>query len=263
MITSPKNERVKAVIELNKKKKARDEAGLFTVEGIRMVSELPAERTEAVFVSESFVSEEGERPDGLPGDVPYETVSDGVFNAMSDTHSPQGILALVKQYEYTLNDILSAEGSAELLILEDIQDPGNLGTMIRAGEAAGITGVVMSRGTADIYNPKTVRSTMGSIFRVPFIYTADLRAFLRDIKGKGLKIYAADPEGTKIYDEADYTKDTGFLIGNEGNGLTRESLALADERVKIPMAGKVESLNAAIAASILMFEAAGQRRNRH
>ncbi len=268
MITSAKNDRIKDVIELNKKRKARDEAGLFTVEGVRMVSELPRERTEILYVSESFIEANGpylsdsEKDAGPGGEaVPYEIVSDSVFNAMSDTRSPQGVLALVRQYEYTPDDIIKDDDETVLLILEDIQDPGNLGTMLRAGEAAGIDGVIMSAGTADIYNPKVVRSTMGSIFRVPFMYADSLDAVIKDIRSREVRIYAADASGEKVYDQADLRGRSAFLIGNEGNGLTKETLALADERVRIPMAGKVESLNAAIAASILMFEAARQRRN--
>ena len=147
------------------------------------------------------------------------------------------------------------------MILENLQDPGNLGTILRAGEGAGITGVIMSRDTVDIYNPKVVRSTMGSAFRVPFLYTDDLPGTVRELKAGGIRLFAAHLEGRNNYEEEDYTGNTGFLIGNEGNGLTEELSAPADAWVKIPMAGKVESLNAAVAASILMFETARQRRS--
>lgn len=259
MISSTKNEQVKMVIELKKKAKARNEAGLFVVEGVRMAAELPKDRTEKIYVSESFLK----NPDSerfLADFSQYEVVTDSVFGAMSDTQTPQGVLALVRQYEYTLEDILNADGAAHLMILENIQDPGNLGTILRAGEGAGITGLIMSRDTVDIYNPKVIRSTMGSAFRVPFLYTDDLAADVKTLQEKGIRLFAAHLGGKNNYEEEDYTGNIGFLIGNEGNGLTDELSNMADTWVKIPMAGKVESLNAAIAASILMFETARQRR---
>lgn len=258
MISSTKNEQVKAVVELQKKAKARNEAGLFVVEGIRMVSELPKDRTERLYVSEGFLKGPGN--ERLLEELPaYETVTDSVFSSMSDTRTPQGVLALVRQYEYGLPDLLKS-GAAHLMILENLQDPGNLGTILRAGEGAGITGVVMSRDTVDIYNPKVIRSTMGSVFRVPFLYADDILKTAENLKEHGVRLFAAHLDGKNNYDEEDYTGNTGFLIGNEGNGLTKELSGLADTWIKIPMAGQVESLNAAVAASILMFETARQRR---
>ena len=261
MISSTKNEQVKTVIELRKKAKARNEAGLFSVEGVRMAFELPPDRIERLYVSESFLKiPENERI--LEKFSQYETVTDPVFSSMSDTQTPQGVLALVKQYEYGLPEILKAQSAAHLMILENLQDPGNLGTILRAGEGAGITGVIMSRDTVDIYNPKVIRSTMGSVFRVPFLYTDDILKTAEELKRHGIRLFAAHLDGKNNYEEEDYTGNTGFLIGNEGNGLTDELSGLADTWVKIPMAGKVESLNAAVAASILMFETARQRRNK-
>lgn len=259
MISSTKNDQVKAVIELRKKAKARNEAGVFVVEGIRMVSELPGHRTEKLYVSEGFLK--NRENEALLEKLPeYEIVTDTVFSAMSDTQTPQGVLALVRQYDYGLADLLKGEGAAHLMILENIQDPGNLGTILRAGEGAGITGMIMSRDTVDIYNPKVIRSTMGSVFRVPFLYTDDLGETVKELKNRGIRLFAAHLDGKNNYEDEDYRGNTGFLIGNEGNGLTKELSALADTWVKIPMAGSVESLNAAIAASILMFETARQRR---
>jgi len=181
---------------------------------------------------------------------------------MADTKTPQGVLAVAKQKKCTLEDILKKTKTQKLLmILENIQDPGNLGTIIRAGEGAGITGVVMSSDTADIYNPKVIRSTMGSVLRVPFVYASDLKEACEQMKKAGISLYAAHLKGMHNYDQEDYTKDTGFLIGNEAKGLTDEMAAVADTYIKIPMAGQVESLNAAVASSVLMFEAARQRRN--
>lgn len=258
MITSSANGKVKQVMNLTKKAKARREAGLFAAEGLRMFKELPRDRIESLFVSESFLKiPENKR---LIGSLPCEEVSDDVFKTMSDTTTPQGVLALVKQYSYTVNDILTQKGPHLLMILDTIQDPGNLGTILRAGEGAGITGVIMNDTTADIYNPKVIRSTMGSICRVPFVYTKDLQGTLTEVKKRGVRLYAAHLDGTNNYEKEDYTVDTGFLIGNEANGLSDETAAMADAYIKIPMLGKVESLNAAVAASVLMYEAARQRR---
>lgn len=146
------------------------------------------------------------------------------------------------------------------MILETIQDPGNLGTIIRAGEGAGLTGVIMNSSTADIYNPKVIRSTMGSIYRVPFLYTEDLPGTIKRLKEKNIRLFAAHLKGENNYEEEDYTGNTGFLIGNEAKGLSDEISAMADTYVRIPMLGQVESLNAAVASSILMYEAARQRR---
>ena len=190
-------------------------------------------------------------------------VSDNVYNHMSDTKTPQGIMAVVKMKRYTLSDVLGKDrkGSAPLVLcVENLQDPGNLGTIIRMGEAAGATGVVISSNSVDIYNPKTIRSTMGSIFRMPYVIAGSFTDTLGQLQKEGVKLYAAHLKGSSDYTHIDYTGGTAFLIGNEGNGLTSQAVSAADCLVKIPMSGEVESLNAAIACTVLAFEAARQRR---
>ena len=262
MITSTTNKQVKYVSSLIKKPKARREEDLFVAEGLRICQEIPEERIHTLYVSESFLKQKEGRI--LSERVRrVEVVADEVFKALSDTQTPQGVLALVRQYHYTLEQAAGTKDGkpALLMILEHLQDPGNLGTIIRAGEGAGITGVVMSSDTADIYNPKVIRSTMGSVLRVPFVYAPDLKEACEQMKKAGIRLYAAHLKGMHNYDQEDYTKATGFLIGNEAKGLTDEMAAIADTYIKIPMAGQVESLNAAVASSVLMFEAARQRRN--
>ena len=186
-----------------------------------------------------------------------------MYNHMSDTKTPQGIMAVVKMKRYTLSDVLGKDrkGSAPLVLcVENLQDPGNLGTIIRMGEAAGATGVVISSNSVDIYNPKTIRSTMGSIFRVPYVIAGSFTDTLGQLQKEGVKLYAAHLKGSSDYTHIDYTGGTAFLIGNEGNGLTSQAVSAADCLVKIPMSGEVESLNAAIACTVLAFEAARQRR---
>lgn len=286
MISSTTNKQVKFVNALVKKAKTRREEDLFVAEGLRMCSEIPKDRIHTLYISESF-SKTKECKTLREGVKHIELVTDEVFKSLSDTQTPQGILALVKQYHYTLDEVTgktakekaTASGQdadesvqnrkkqenrkkpALLMVLETIQDPGNLGTILRAGEGAGVTGVVMDANTTDIYNPKVIRSTMGSVLRMPFVYVEDLHETLQELKNRNIRLFAAHLKGKQAYDLEDYTGDTAFLIGNEGNGLTDETAAMADTYVRIPMEGSVESLNAAVAASVLMFEAARQRRN--
>ena len=250
MITSTSSSQVKHVVQLQKKSKTRKEFLEFVVEGNKMVAEAPKDRVVKVYVSENF---NNMNPDYIRvlniEDKKIEIVSDSVFMQMSDTKTPQGVMAIVKMAQYEVNDIL----------VENLQDPGNLGTILRMGEGAGITGVIMSSNTVDIYNPKTIRSTMGSIYRVPFFYAKDFNEELEQLKENGVKIYAAHLDGKNTYTQESYKNATAFLIGNEGNGLTDSVTKKADTLIKIPMQGQVESLNAAIACTILTYEAVRQR----
>lgn len=268
MITSTSNQQMKNVSALLKKSKERKNTRCFVVEGPRMVLEAPIDSLRAVYVSESFASNNENTT--LVADLKkkceqakatYEIVADNVFKSVSDTQTPQGIMAVVAMPEYTLENLLNGD-KTNLLLLESIQDPGNLGTMIRTGEGAGITGVIMNKTTVDLFNPKTIRSTMGSIYRVPFLMTEDLIGTMKELQQKGITLYAAHLKGQNSYDEEDYSKPVGFLIGNEGNGLSDEVANIADTYIKIPMEGQVESLNAAISATLLMYEANRQRRNK-
>ncbi|MBE5852534.1 MAG: 23S rRNA (guanosine(2251)-2'-O)-methyltransferase RlmB [Lachnospiraceae bacterium] len=268
MITSASNGRIKEIVNLIQKAKARRERKVFIIEGIRLFLEVPRELFEEIYVSEAFL-EKPENKALLEG-LKYETVKEDVFRKISDTKTPQGILAVVKQPQYSLEQMLlrSVTGNPDenakqplLVVLEDIQDPGNLGTIMRTAEGAGVTGVIMTRETVDIYNPKTIRSTMGSIFRVPFLYVDDLHETLACLKANGIMLYAAHLDGKKLYDDCSYQKGTAFLIGNEGNGLKKDTADKADAYMKIPMEGKLESLNAAVATALLVYEAARQRRH--
>lgn len=256
MITAASNKRVKNLVNIIQKARARKEQGVFVTEGIKMFLEADLEQIKEVYVSQSFY-EKGKGEDKLEK-CHYEILTDELFRKVSDTQTPQGILCVMKQYHYRLEDLLKEENPL-LLILEDIQDPGNLGTMVRTAEGAGVHGVIMTKGTVDIYNPKTIRSTMGSVYRMPFLYTEDLEKVITALQTKGITLYAAHLQGEKYYHELDYTKGTAFLIGNEGNGLKEATAQSADIYMKIPMAGRVESLNAAVASVILMYEAARQR----
>lgn len=257
MITSTSNQQVKEIVQLQKKSKARNQAGVFIVEGIRMVQETPADRVEKLYVTEGFYKK---YKDALPKGCKPELVSDVVFAYMSDTKTPQGVLAVVRQMKHKAEDILNAE-NPHIMVLDNLQDPGNLGTIFRTAEAAGVNGLILSKDCVDIYNPKTIRSTMGAIYRIPFVYVEDILETIGEMKQKGIHVYAAHLDGKNSYDKEDYSTGTAFLIGNEGNGLQDEVAAQADTWVQIPMAGHVESLNAAIAAAVLMFEVSRQRRS--
>ncbi len=253
------NKQVKELVTWNRKSKARKEDGVFIVEGSKMFLEAPKDRIRNIYVSESFFA--GNECQQKMNEIGYETVPEDTFKKISDTMTPQGILCVMERMEYSLDDLLQKENPT-LMVLEDLQDPGNLGTIMRTGEGAGIDGVILSKGCVDIYNPKTIRSTMGSLYRVPFLYVEDLTQTIVDLKMHGITFYAAHLKGKKYYDEFDFTKDGGcaFLIGNEGNGLKDDTADLADTYLKIPMEGRLESLNAAVASSILMYEVYRQKR---
>ncbi len=266
MITSTSNQQMKQVSALLKKSKERKNTKTFVVEGTKMVMEAPSEWLKAVYISESYeknventtvLAELRSKCESVK--AVFETVIDSVFKSVSDTQTPQGIMAVVTMPEYGLEQLLDGD-KTHLLILESIQDPGNLGTMVRTGEGAGISGVIMNKTTVDLFNPKTIRSTMGSIYRVPFYVAENLEDTLEELKKRGVALFAAHLKGEHSYDEEDYTSACGFLIGNEGNGLSDEIANLANTYIKIPMEGQVESLNAAISATLLMYEANRQRR---
>ena len=222
-----------------------------------MFGEAPADWIEKVYVSETLTSDPAlmEQVEKLP----YDIVADSVFRQMSDTQTPQGILTVLRRPSYTLEDILGGKNPL-VMVLEDLQDPGNAGTILRTGEGAGVSGVLLTRTCVDITNPKVIRSTMGSVYRMPFLYVESVVSLIQELKKHNIRTFAAHLKGRNSYDQESYTGGTAFLIGNEGKGLTEEAANSADCLIRIPMCGKVESLNAAMASGILMYEAARQRR---
>lgn len=264
MITSASNGKIKWVCTLREKAKLRKKEQKFIAEGCKMFLEAPADRLCEVYVSESFLKKEGELEAACKErlkKVPYEVVSDDVYKKMSDTVTPQGILCVIAIKEAKLEDLLKGTGKPLFVLLENLQDPGNLGTILRTAEGAGVTGIIMSKDCVDIYNPKVIRSTMGSVYRVPHFYTEDLGSIIEELKEKGINVYAAALDSSEIYDTYSYIEGSAFVIGNEGNGLRSETIAKAGKCCYLPMEGSVESLNASVAASILMYEAFRQRRN--
>ena len=251
MITSTANPQIKNLIQLQKKNRLRQEQGIFIIEGIKMYREAPTDQVIKTYVSESFYKKH-QKEDIWKGES-LEIVTDRVFEAASDTKTPQGVLSLVKRFEYDLDDII--HGSTPLImVLENIQDPGNLGTIVRTGEGAGITGVIMSNGTVDIYNPKTVQATMGGIARVRLHYTP-LPEFIRSLKD--IPVYGTFLDGENMYGQP-LSKNGLIVMGNEGNGIGKEVEALINRKLYIPnypaSRETSESLNVAIATAVVCAE---------
>ncbi len=249
-ITSTANSQVKRLITLKNKSSARRKEGVFIVEGIKMYKETPKDRIESIYIEEKFFELYKNEIDGK-----CTIVSENVFKQISDTVTPQGILVVVRQKQYNIEEILKKDTKQLFVLLENLQDPGNLGTILRTAEGAGVSAVIAGKSTVDAYNPKVIRSTMGSIYRVPYIISDDLEAEIDRLKANGVSVYAAHLNGKDYYDDENYNESTAFIIGNEANGLTDKMAAKADKLVKIPMCGQLESLNASVAAAILMYEA--------
>ena len=276
IISSKDNKKIRYIRSLLEKGNIRKKSKAFVAEGIKLVDEaLEYGKVLEVVCSESLYGEIisgdlsgnrllAENDKNITNYVKKGSsllvVSDMVFKSMSETKTPQGILAVVEMPDYGLLDkgfleqAYTKNGKIKLLVLEDTADPGNLGTIMRTAEAAGVTGVIMGKGTVDIFNPKVFRSTNGSIFRLPFVYVEDVKATIKELKKMGISFYAAHLKGKKSYKDIKYSDKSAILVGNEARGLSNEVAEFADNYVIIPMSGKVESLNAAVAAALMMYE---------
>lgn len=260
VITSSQNPVIKEIRAM-KLKKHRDAAGRFFIEGVRFVREALQEQVsiERVLVSAQLAGVRGGTE--LMADMEAQglelySVDDKIFREISDTETPQGVLAVLKKQCYSLEQLADA---TFLVVLEDIQDPGNLGTLIRTADAAGASGVLLSRGCADLYNPKVLRSTMGSLFHIPIVTGLDLLQAVPLLQKAGVQFLAAHLDGQVPYFHVDMQGKTAILIGNEANGLSTEISGLADTLVRIPMPGRAESLNASVAGAVLIYELVRQR----
>ena len=256
MISSTSNAKVKNIMNLKKSAKARKKEKCFLVEGPRMFFEIPKDRIEECYLTEEFEDKYAEELKGWH----YELISENVCKHLSDTKTPQGVIAVVRRTEPSIEELLHKEKNPCFFLLENLQDPGNLGTIVRTAEGAGVTGIIMNRETVDIYNPKVIRSTMGAIFRVPFIYVDSLPETIMQMRKKEISVYGTILEESRVYDDPDYTKPSAVVVGNEANGISREVRESLSGRIHIPMEGSVESLNAAVAAAVVLYEASRQRR---
>ncbi len=253
-ITSRKNQIITRLRALGADRAARDEAGEFLCDGEKLLHEAllwGAEITTVLWASEPT--------DEVPGAAHYRVPAD-LLSYVSPLKNAAGVVFSVRMKEWP------RVAPGRTLMLETIQDPGNLGTILRAAEAAGVTGVIMNRETVDVYSPKVVRSTMGAVLRVPFLTVEDLGKCVEGLRagaftgGEPVRVLAAHLKGAVDYTAEDYCRPCAVMIGNESRGLSDELADLSDSRILIPMCGSVESLNAAMAATVIAFEAARQRR---
>ncbi|WP_339228337.1 RNA methyltransferase [Oceanobacillus sp. FSL K6-2867] len=241
MITSVKNEKVKQWKKLHKRKE-RIQAGAFLVEGFHLVEEAVNSNWT---VREVIMQKDVELPNWTNA-YPVVSVSENVMAYISQTATPQGIIAVIESYKQ------SEQNGNHLLLIDSIQDPGNLGTIIRTADAAGMDGIILGDGTVDLYNDKVIRSTQGSIFHIPVLH-ADLGEEITKLKQKGFEIWATSLEKASNYNDIIPKAKVAIILGNEGAGVQADLIEQADRAVKIPIYGQAESLNVSIAAGILMY----------
>lgn len=235
-----------------KERRFRDKEGLFILEGFRLIEEAIKAKMEIenIIISKDY---EQKFQEFLLNNIDLNKktyfLANNLFIQLSSTENPQGIIAVVKKK----NNQKTLKGDF-YLICDKVQDPGNLGTIIRTAHAAGVNGIILTKGTVDIYNDKTIRSTMGSIFYIPIFYDDENYSIIRSLKEDGFSLVATSLAESKNFFEEDLKGKTILAVGNEGNGISNELFELADKKVKIPMPGGAESLNVSIATSIILFE---------
>lgn len=251
-ITAASNKTYKFVKSLAMKK-ARAEHGCFIVEGVKSVCEalMSDVIVDMVMISDNALSKCSEIIElSNKKNIQLYSVGDSLFSSVSDTKTPEGVLCVAKMYKSAKIDYKNGL----YLYCDNLSDPGNAGTLIRCADAVGASGVFFSKGSVDIYNPKTVRATMGSLFHLP-VYDGVEEQILLDMKKKNFSVYAgALTDNALDYKDAVYPENTVVVIGNEANGVSDEVLSIADNAVIIPICGRAESLNASVAGSILMYE---------
>lgn len=236
-----------------KEKKYRNEYNQYIIEGIKLVEEAINEKTK---INKIVLCDDCESSGMIPQNLMYEIakydcvyVTKKVFDTITDVSTPQGILAVIEK-----NNSKEIKYDEDIIVvLDGVQDPGNLGTILRTVDSANLKQIIVSEKTADSYNPKVVRSTMGAIFRVNIVESNDIVTTLKEIKNNGYKVMTTSLDTDNSIYTVDYNKKV-IVIGNEANGVSKEVFDLADEKIKIPMLGKTESLNAAVATGIVIYE---------
>ncbi|MGX1696670.1 TrmH family RNA methyltransferase [Microbacterium keratanolyticum] len=266
MLENPRSPRVRAVAKLTKRA-ARSDTGLFLLEGPQAVREALTYRPDAIV--ELYATPHGweKHPDirdaAQEHGVRVDLVAEDVLRAMADTVTPQGLIAVARQTPASMRDIFAARPRL-VAICEEVRDPGNLGTIIRAADAAGADAIVLTGRTVDPYNPKVVRSTTGSLFHVPVSVGGDLADVIEAAHRAGMSVVAADVKGDDLLAaraEGALSGPTAWLFGNEARGLEDEALTLVDRVLKLPIYGRAESLNLATAASVCLYETAFAQRD--
>lgn len=263
MLENPRSPRVRAVAKLTKRS-ARQETGLFLLEGPQAAREALAYRPDAVVelyaTPTAMERHQDVRDAARAAGLDIEFTTEAVVDAMADTVTPQGIVAVARQSPTALKDVFAASPRL-IAICEEVRDPGNLGTIIRAADAAGADAVILTGRTVDPYNPKVVRATTGSLFHVAVAVAADLEATVERAHAAGLRVVAADVGGEDFLARRDLLAEpTAWLFGNEARGLEAEALAHADLSLRLPIYGRAESLNLATAASVCLYETAFAQR---
>jgi len=266
MIDNPRSPRVRAVAKLAKRD-ARSETGLFLLEGPQAVSEALEFRPELLvdlFATPTALDRYSDiAQKAAAAGLEIEFVTEQVLEAMADTVTPQGVIAVCRQFPTSLKDILAGEPKL-IAILEEVRDPGNAGTIIRAADSAGADAVVFTGRSVDLYNPKVVRATTGSLFHLPVAVGNELESVIEKMKGAGLQVIAADIKGADLLaarNNGALASPTAWLFGNEARGLTDEHYALADWVITVPIYGHAESMNLATAASVCLYESAFAQRS--
>lgn len=267
MITNPQNEQIKDLARLHLRK-GRKEAGAFLIEGVRFVEEAlkAGVKPEKIVVSPKL--QETDRGRELLGrcrdlGCPVLEVEQRVLAKVADTENPQGIVAVVPQQHYSWPELLAETGSAGKvfwLVVDGVQDPGNLGTIVRTAHAAGISGICLTPGTVDVYNSKALRSTMGSVFHLPVLQGIPPQDILTEVKSRDWQVVVGDITADREYFQVNFQKETLLVVGSETQGPSREFIDRATHRIRISMPGGAESLNVAVAAGILLFEGVRQTR---
>ncbi|RQD77248.1 MAG: RNA methyltransferase [Candidatus Syntrophonatronum acetioxidans] len=264
VVTSLQNPEVKLYRSLLRKR-GRDKKGLIPLEGIRLIEEAVANQAELhrVIYSEEFLKNERGREllEDIQNKQPQVkplNVSRNILKEAADTENPQGILAAAVPPESSLSQ-LTVEEKPLIIVAAGIQDPGNLGTIIRTAAAASVSGVVVTRGTVDIHNPKTLRATMGAIFNLPVVLIKDVESLISYFRQLNTRLAVTDLEGDVNCFQVDLTVPTAVFFGSEAFGLDREIRKAADYRLKIPLLGPAESLNVAVAAGVIMYEGVRQK----
>lgn len=256
LIESKDNSLIKDIKKLNKKR-YRAEHGQFLIEGFRFVEEALKSTFKVPYIFISETSLDKYRSFGIEKLIQHDTkvncIKASLLKELCNTENPQGILAVVNNKKV---EIENKEGF--YVLVDKVQDPGNMGTIIRSAHATGALGVIITKGTVDVYNDKTLRSTMGSIFNIPVIEDENFEV-VKDLKKNGFKLLVSSLDTENNFYDLDLTSKVIISVGNEGNGISEELYELNDEKVKIPMPGGAESLNAAVAASVMMYEAVRQK----
>ena len=265
MLDNPRSPRVRGVAKLAKRE-GRTSSGHFLLEGPQAVAEALAFRPELVeelFATPTALDRYSDiARNAEEAGIEVEFVSEYVLDAMADTVTPQGIIAVCRQFPTSLKDILASEPQL-IAILEEVRDPGNAGTIIRAADAAGADAVILTGRSVDLYNPKVVRASTGSIFHLPVAVGVELEVVLQKVHAAGLTVLAADIKGDDLLSarvEGLLAQPTAWLFGNEARGLSDEHFALADRAIMVPIYGHAESMNLATAASVCLYESAFAQR---